>query len=143
MKFNLNKFKGKNLKLKVKDAIKNGKNIYKNIKGCESDINQFLIDLPVKKTGLKRLMVCMNYVYPKKVNSEFKMTRGHKHNAEEVYIFLKGKGKMIIGKKKINVKERDLITVPVSKYHRVINTGKTKLAFLTIFEKSKHKHLKK
>ena len=73
MKFNLNKFKGKNLKLKVKDAVKNGKKIYKNIKGCENDINLFLIDLPIKKTGLKRLMVCMNYIYPKKVNSEFKM----------------------------------------------------------------------
>jgi len=143
MKFNLNKFKGKNLKLKVKDAVKDGKNIYKNIKGCENDINQFLIDLPIKKTGLKRLMICMNYIYPKKVNSEFKMTRGHKHNAEEVYIFLKGKGKIIVGKKKISVKKGDLITVPINKYHRVINTGKTKLTFLTIFEKSKHKHLKK
>ncbi len=143
MKFNINKFKGKTLKMKVKDAIEKGKNIYKNIKGHKNDINEVLIDLPVKKTGLKRLMVCMNFLYPGKVNSEFKMTRGHKHNAEEVYIFLKGRGYIIVDKKKINVKKGDLVTVLPNKYHRVINTGRDKLVFLTIFEKYIHGHLKK
>ena len=143
MKFNMNKFKGKTLKMKVKEAIKNNKNIYKNIKGHENDINEVLIDIPVKKTGLKKLIVCMNFLYPGKINSEFKMTRGHKHNAEEVYIFLKGKGQIIIGKKKVNVKKGDLVTIPVNEYHRVINIGKGKLVFLTIFEKYSHGHLKK
>jgi len=143
MKVSIKKFKGKTLKLKVKDAIKDGKNIYKNIKGHENDINETLIDLPVKKTGLKKLTLCMNFLYPKKVNSEFKRTRGHKHNAEEVYVFLKGRGHIIVGNKKIKIKKGDLVTIPVNKYHRVVNTGKGKLVFLTIFEKSKHKHLKK
>ncbi len=143
MKFNINKFKGRTLKLKVKDAVKKGKNIYKNIKGYENDINEIIIDLPIKKTGFKKLMVSMNYIYPGKVNFEFKMTRGHKHNAEEVYIFLKGRGRIIIDKKKINVKKGDLVTIPINKYHRVVNTGRGKLVFLTIFEKSRHKHLKK
>ena len=143
MKFNMNKFKGKTLKMKVKDAIKGNKNIYKNIKGHENDINEVLIDLPVKKSRLKRLMVCMNFLYSGKVNSEFKMTRGHKHNAEEVYVFLKGRGQLIVDKKKINIKKGDLVTVPVNKYHRVINTGRGKLVFLTIFEKHRHEHLKK
>ena len=139
----MNKFKGKTLKLKVKDAVKKGKNIYKNIKGYENDINEVLIDLPIKKTDLKKLMVCMNFLYPGKVNSEFKMTRGHKHNAEEVYIFLNGKGRIIVGNKKLNVKKGDLVTVPINKYHRVVNIGRSKLVFITIFEKSRHKHLKK
>ena len=143
MKFNINKFKGKTLKMKVKDAVKGDKNIYKNIKGHENDINEVLIDLPVKKTGLKRIMVCMNFLYPGKVNSEFKMTRGHKHNAEEIYVFLKGSGQIIVDKKKINVKRGDLVTVSINKYHRIINTGRGKLAFLTIFEKHRYEHLKK
>jgi oxalate decarboxylase/phosphoglucose isomerase-like protein (cupin superfamily) len=143
MKFKMDRFKGKTLKLKVKEAIKNGKNIYKNTKSYENEINEVLIDLPVKKTGLKKLMVCMNYLYPGKVNSEFKMMRGHKHNAEEVYIFLKGKGILIVDNKKIKIKKGDLITVPVNKYHRAINTGRDKLIFLTVFEKYKHGHLKK
>jgi len=143
MKTSLKKFKGKTLKLKVKDAKKNGKSIYKNIKGFENEINYVLIDLPSKKTGLKKLMVCLNTLYPGKVNKEFKMSRGHKHNAEEVYIFLKGRGYILIGKKKINVKEGDIVTVPVNKWHRTVNNGRKKLVYLTIFEKSRHKHLKK
>lgn len=142
MKFNLNKFKGKTLKMKVKDAVKKGKNIYKNIKGHENEINEVLIDLPFKKTGLKNLVVCMNYLYPGKVNSEFKMTRGHEHKSDEIYIFLKGKGYLIVDKKKINVKKGDIITVPINKYHRAVNTGKDKLVFLTILGKHKHSHLK-
>jgi len=143
MKFNINRFKGKTLKMKVKDAVKNGKNIYKNIKGHENDISEILIDLPVKKTGLKKLMICMNFLYPRKVNSEFKRTRGHKHNAEEVYVFLEGKGHIIVGNKKVKVKKGDLVTIPVNKYHRVVNSGRGKLVFLTIFEKYRHSHLKK
>ncbi len=143
MKFNLKKFKGKVLKLKVKEAVVKGKNIYKNIKGHENEINEVLIDLPSKKTGLKKLIICMNFLYPGKVNKEFKMTRGHSHKAEEVYLFLKGKGKIIVGKKVFRVKEGDLITIPSNVWHRTINTGKEKLVFLTVFEKHKHSHLEK
>lgn len=143
MKTSLKKFKGKKIKLKVKDSKKKGKSIYKDIKGCENDINYVLIDLDSKKTGLKRLMVCLNTIYSGKVNKEFKMSRGHKHNAEEVYVFLKGKGKILIGKKKLDVKEGDVVTIPVNKWHRTFNTGRRKLVYLTIFEKSRHQHLKK
>jgi oxalate decarboxylase/phosphoglucose isomerase-like protein (cupin superfamily) len=143
MKTSLKKFKGKKFKLKVKDAKKKGKNIYKNIKGFENKINYILTDLDPKKSGLKRLMVTHHIIYPGKVNKEFKMTRGHKHNAEEVYIFLKGKGKIVIGKKKVDVKEGDVVTVPVNNWHRTINTGKRKFVYLAVFEKSRHQHLKK
>jgi glucose-6-phosphate isomerase len=85
----------------------------------------------------------MNTLYPGKVNSEFKMTRGHLHNAEEVYLVLKGKGKMIIDNKEIQIKKDDLITIPKNVWHRSINTGKEKLVFLTVFRKHKGSHLKK
>jgi len=143
MKFNLNKFKGGTLRLKVKDAVKEGKNIYKNTKGYENEINEVLIDLSDNQTGFKRLSVCMNTLYPGKINGEFRMTRGHSHDAEEVYIILKGRGYVIFGNKKIPVKKDDLLTVPESTWHKTVNTGKEKLVFLTIFEKSEHQHLKK
>jgi len=143
MKVNIKNFKGRISKIKVKEAIKNGKNIYKNIKGHENEINEVLIDLPSKKSGLKKLMVCMNFLYPGKINSQYKMTRGHKHNADEVYLILKGKGNIIIGNKKVNVKRDDIVTIPAKKYHRTVNTGRDKLVFLTVFGKHRQSHLKK
>jgi oxalate decarboxylase/phosphoglucose isomerase-like protein (cupin superfamily) len=143
MKFSLKKFKGETLSLKVKDAVKEGKNIYKNTKGHENEINQVLIDLSDNQTGFKRLSICMNTLYPGKVNGEFRMTRGHSHDAEEVYLILKGKGYVIFDNKKINVNKDNLLTVPENTWHRTVNTGKEKLVFLTIFEKSEHQHLNK
>ena len=85
----------------------------------------------------------MNVLYSGKVNKEFKMTRGHKHNAEEVYIFLEGIGQILVDRKKYSVKKGDLITIPVNHRHRVINKGRKKLIFLTVFEKHGQSHLKK
>ena len=143
MKINIHNFKGNKIIMRVKDAVKDGKNIYKNTKGHENDINEILIDLPLKEEGLKRLVVCMNMLYSGKVNGEFKMTRGHKHNVDEVYLVLKGNGYIILDKKKIKIKEGDLITIPDNMYHRTVNTGKEKLVFLTVFEKHETSHLKK
>lgn len=142
MKTSIKKFKGKTVRMKVKDAVKNGKNIYKNIKGCENQVNEILTDLPSKKSGLKKLMVTLNTLPSGKVNKEFRMTRGHKHNADELYLFLEGSGKILINKKKYSVKKDDLITIPANSWHRVVNTGRKKLIFLTIFGKHGQSHLK-
>lgn len=103
MKTNINKFKGSTRILRVKDTIVKGKNIYKNTKGHENEINEILIDS--SHSGLNDIIACMNVLYPGKVNGEFKMTRGHLHNAEEIYLVLKGKGYFMIGKKKISIKK--------------------------------------
>lgn len=74
--------------------------------GHENEINYKVYDLPVKISGLKHLCVSITVLYPGNVNSEPKMTTGHKHkNAEEVYLFLSGKGKMCVDKKVFNVKK--------------------------------------
>jgi glucose-6-phosphate isomerase len=136
MRFGLKDFKKmKVLRKKVKDMIIKGKNIYKNHKGFEEKINYEVYDLLSKKTGLRKLVVSMTVLYPGKVNKEFKMTTGHSHKQEEVYFFLEGKGLMALNKKRLRVKKNDLITVPGKTWHRVINTGKKKLVFLSIFEK--------
>jgi len=143
MKTNLKRFKGKTVRMKVRDATKNGKSIYKNIKGCEDKINEILIDLPSKKSGLKKLMITMNIIPAGKVNKQFKMTRGHKHKTDEVYIFLKGSGDILVGKKKFKVKKGDLVTVPANSWHRVVNKGRNDFVFLSIFGKHGKSHLKK
>jgi len=142
MKFNINKFKGRTTVFKVRDAIKEGKNIYKNIKGHENEINEILVDLPDKKTGFQDHVVCMNTLYPGNVNGEFKMTRGHLHNVEEIYLVVKGKGNFVTDNKKFSIKNGDLMTIPKNVWHRTINTGKEKLVFLTIFQKHESSHLK-
>jgi oxalate decarboxylase/phosphoglucose isomerase-like protein (cupin superfamily) len=143
MKINLKNFKGKTVRMKVKDATKKGKNIYKNIKGYENQINEILIDLPSKKSGLKKLMITMNIIPSGKVNKQFKMTRGHKHKTDEVYLFLKGSGNILVGKKSFKVKKDDLVTVPANSWHRVVNKGRSNLVFLSIFGKHGQSHLKK
>jgi glucose-6-phosphate isomerase len=142
MKFNMNKFKGNTTIFRVKDAIKEGKNIYKNIRGHENEINEVLVDLPDKKTGFKDHKVCMNTLYPGKVNGEFRMTRGHYHNVEEIYIVLGGRGNFIFGGKRFSIKKGDILTIPKNVWHRTVNTGKEKIVFLTIFEKHEESHLK-
>ncbi|MCD6092690.1 MAG: cupin domain-containing protein [Candidatus Aenigmarchaeota archaeon] len=142
LKTNLREMKtvAKCLKKKVMDMVTpDGKNIYKNIKGHENEINYELYDLMPDKTGLKNLILNMNIIHKEKVNSQNKMTTGHSHAAqEEIYIFLKGSGKMIlIGPKnekyEFDVKPEDIITVPKRFWHRVVNTGTEDLVFINIF----------
>lgn len=140
MRFDINKPKGSVLKLRVRDAVIEGKNIYKDIRGYENEINEVLEDF--SNTGLEYLIVCMNTLYSGKVNSEFKMTRGHLHNTEEVYLVLKGKGYLIMSNKKLPIKKGVLITIPKNAWHRTVNVGEEKLVFLTIFEKHEGSHLK-
>jgi mannose-6-phosphate isomerase-like protein (cupin superfamily) len=142
MKFNVNKFAGKKTVMKVKDAIRGGENIYKSIKGHGNEINEVLIDLPDSKTGFRDHIVCMNTLYPGKVNGEFRMTRGHFHNVEEVYLVIGGNGLFALGKKRFPIKKGDLVTIPRNVWHRTINTGKTKMTFLTVFQKHRASHLK-
>jgi len=140
MKFNISRTKGKKVIMKVKDAVVKGKNIYKNIKGHENEVNEVLEDF---NTDLRDTVVCINTLYPGKVNGEFRMTRGHLHNVEEVYLVLRGNGYVIVNKRKYSIKKGDLITIPRNIWHRSVNSGKEKLVFLTIFQKHEGSHLKK
>jgi len=123
------------LRKKVKDMVSRGKNIYKNPKGHEKELNYEVCDLLSKKTGLKNLVVSLTILYPGKVGTEFKMTTGHSHPKEEVYFFLDGDGQIILNRRKFKVRKNDLITVPRGVWHRVINNKKKKIIFLSVFEK--------
>jgi oxalate decarboxylase/phosphoglucose isomerase-like protein (cupin superfamily) len=65
-------------------------------------------------------------------------TRGHRHaGQEEVYFFVQGLGKMIVGEEDsepFRVIEGDIVLIPDGAFHRVINDGKTDLVFNCVFD---------
>ena len=81
--------------------------------------------------SLENLVVSMTILY------EGESTVGHSHNAtEEAYLFVEGKGEIELdGRKRENVANGDIITIPHGAFHRVFNTGKGNLKFICIFEK--------
>jgi oxalate decarboxylase/phosphoglucose isomerase-like protein (cupin superfamily) len=129
----------KHKRKKVKDMnTPDGKNIFKNIKGHENEINYDLYDFVPRITGFKDLILNMNIIQPGKVGKEPKMTTGHSHaNQDEYYFFLKGKGKAVLKLKNkkytFNVKPHDLLTVPRGYWHRMINAGKDEFVFINVF----------
>jgi mannose-6-phosphate isomerase-like protein (cupin superfamily) len=67
-----------------------------------------------------------------------KETAGHSHkNEEEVYIFLKGRGKMQVGKDTFNVDKGEAVLIKKGLFHKVFNKGKSDLVFFCVFEKYK------
>jgi mannose-6-phosphate isomerase-like protein (cupin superfamily) len=65
-------------------------------------------------------------------------TRGHRHaSQEEVYIFIQGRGKMIVGNETdepFNVSAGDIVLIPDGAFHRVINDGDINLLFNCVFD---------
>ena len=65
-------------------------------------------------------------------------TRGHRHpGQEEVYFFVQGSGKMIVGEETsepFNVNPGDVVLIPDGAFHRVINDGEMNLVFNCVFD---------
>ena len=72
----------------------------------------------IDNDNLDKLIVSKTILHPGKE------TGGHNHSGqEEVYIFMKGEGKMVVGTKTYNVKAGDTILIPDGDFHKVWNTG--------------------
>jgi mannose-6-phosphate isomerase-like protein (cupin superfamily) len=72
-----------------------------------------------------------------------KLTTGHSHTgADEVYIFVSGKGEMEIDEKKEKVKKGYVFLIPEGSFHRVHNNGWRNLKFWSVFEKYEGRGLK-
>ena len=72
----------------------------------------------IDNTNLDKLIVS------KTVLHAGKQTSGHNHSGqEEVYIFTKGEGTMVVGTNTYNVKAGDTILIPDGDFHKVWNTG--------------------
>ena len=67
-----------------------------------------------------------------------KQTRGHRHpGQEEVYIFVQGYGKMIVGDEDstpFDVTPGDIVLIPDGAFHRVINDGEMNMVFNCVFD---------
>ena len=65
-------------------------------------------------------------------------TRGHRHpGQEEVYFFVQGSGKMIVGEETdqpVDVGPGDVVLIPDGAFHRVINDGEMNLVFNCVFD---------
>jgi oxalate decarboxylase/phosphoglucose isomerase-like protein (cupin superfamily) len=65
-------------------------------------------------------------------------TRGHRHpGQEEVYFFVQGYGKMIVGEETdepFKVGAGDIVLIPDGAFHRVINDGEMHLLFNCVFD---------
>ena len=72
-------------------------------------------------------------------------TNGHDHDGqEEVYIFTKGEGEMIIREKnreecRFPVQEGDIVLIPDGAFHQVINSSHLGLFFVCIFDGVRYK----
>ena len=84
-------------------------------------------------TSLDNLVISTTTLHPDK------STSGHKHEGqEEVYIFIKGSGRMELDDKVFDVKEGDLILIEDGVFHRVHNTGTTDLYMVCVFDGSRN-----
>ncbi len=76
-----------------------------------------------------------------KVGKEYFMTRGHRHKnpIEEVYMLIRGSGRILIKEKKsvkkINMKKGKIYLIPGRSGHRLINVGKNRLEVFTVYSK--------
>ena len=65
-------------------------------------------------------------------------TRGHRHaGQEEVYFFVQGWGKMIVGNEDtepFDVGPGDIVLIPDGAFHRVINDGEMNMVFNCVFQ---------
>lgn len=66
------------------------------------------------------------------------LTRGHRHpGQEEVYFFVQGHGKMVVGDENtppFEVGPGDIVLIPDGAFHRVINDGEMTMIFNCVFD---------
>ena len=80
-------------------------------------------------TSLNNLVISTTTLHPDKSTSD------HKHEGqEEVYIFMKGSGRMELDGKEFDVKEGELILIEDGVFHRVHNTGTVDLYMVCVFD---------
>jgi oxalate decarboxylase/phosphoglucose isomerase-like protein (cupin superfamily) len=104
-----------------------------------------------KKTDIGGEIVKDNEIYQLKDNKTLKnlvlsstrlyrgqQTRGHRHvGQEEVYFFVGGFGKMIVGdedSEPFDVRAGDVVLIPDGAFHRVINDGDLDMLFNCVFD---------
>ena len=78
-----------------------------------------------------------NLVVSKTILHAGKQTSGHNHSGqEEVYIFMKGEGTMIVGEETYHVKPGSIVLIPDGAFHKVWNVSEAfgDLEFICVFD---------
>jgi len=87
------------------------------------------------------LQHCVSIIYPGKVGDEYFMTKGHFHarrDTAEVYLGLRGKGKLLLQTEKGEIEVLDMfpgsiLYIPPYWGHRTVNVGDEPLIFFAIY----------
>tara|TARA_R110002020_G_scaffold71292_1_gene184320 strand:+ start:2875 stop:3207 length:333 start_codon:yes stop_codon:yes gene_type:complete len=84
----------------------------------------------IDNNDLQNLVVSKTILHPQKE------TTGHLHEGqEEVYHFISGHGRMLVGIVEHDVKEGDILSIPDGAFHKVWNESKTEdLIFICVFD---------
>ena len=83
----------------------------------------------IDNTNLDKLIASKTILHPDKE------TGGHNHSGqEEVYIFMSGKGSMVVGSKTYSVSTGDIVLIPDGDFHKVWNTEDEDLIFVCVFD---------
>lgn len=125
----------------MKDAYMDREAVAKTISEKDPLIVQvFMAPVPAEKGFL---MVNINAVYAGKVGNEYFMTMGHIHDdpvgAPEVYITMKGQGKLVLQTKDGRTHVADMLPgkinyIPATFAHRCVNTGNSEpLVYIGVF----------
>tara|TARA_Y100001963_G_scaffold22410_1_gene29363 strand:- start:728 stop:1084 length:357 start_codon:yes stop_codon:yes gene_type:complete len=78
----------------------------------------------IDNTNLNKLIVSKTILHPGKE------TGGHNHKGqEEVYIFMRGSGSMIVGEKTYSVKAGSIVLIPDGAFHKVWNLNEEDAGF--------------
>ena len=87
----------------------------------------------IDNANLDKLIVSKTVLHPGKE------TGGHNHSGqEEVYVFMSGRGSMLVGTKTYDVKKGSIVLIPDGDFHKVWNTGDETydgdLEFICVFD---------
>ena len=119
---------------KVVRKLSDMRDFYKDGRGKDRAIYQVFI----KDYG--RFLTGLTVINPGSVNKEYYMTKGHKHKkaGKEMYLLIKGKGKLVLANKKakvLDMKKNKIYIIPEYTGHRLVNDGNEVLEVLTIYSK--------
>lgn len=132
---NINNFEKRHDKIIVR-KLRDMADRFKN--SSKIDRNKILYRVFIRNYG--EYEMGLTVIEPGKVNGEFFMTKGHRHEKplSEVYILFSGRGKLLIegrSSKVYDLKKGKQYIISGRDGHRLVNTGKTKLKVMTIYFK--------
>ena len=112
----------------AKEALKGNPTIYKF----------YNVQIPEEDGHLQH---CISMIFPGKIGNEYYMTKGHFHKIKdtaEVYLTLKGKGKLVMQtpdqkSKVLDMRQRSISYIPPYWAHRTVNTGDEPLIILGVY----------